>query len=390
MRILRIINSTDPKHGGPIEGVKQISAVFAARGHQTEVACLDSPDDPWIPGFPLKVHALGPSTPSYRYSPAFAPWLTENARRFDCIFVHGVWLYSNYGAWQVLTALSIPYFVYTHGILDPWFKHAYPLKHAKKSVYWILREHKVLRDAKAVLFTTEEERILARQSFKPFRCHEVVVSYGTSRAPQGAPAFRESFHREFPELAGKRIVLFLGRIHNKKGCDLMIQAMARVADRDPALVAVMAGPDQTGWKSQLQGLAEKEGIGDRVKWTGMLTGDLKWGAFYSADVFMLPSHAENFGIAVVEALGCGLPVLVTNKVNIWREIQADSAGIVADDTLDGATSLIDQWLSLDSVESGRMRVAARACFDKRFDIENVASSLLRTLYEHGVSGAGVA
>jgi glycosyltransferase involved in cell wall biosynthesis len=114
----------------------------------------------------------------------------------------------------------------------------------------------------------------------------------------------------------------------------------------------------------------------------MLQGDLKWGAFYSSDAFVLPSHQENFGVAVAEALGCGLPVLISDKVNIWREVQEDGAGIVEPDTAEGTQRGLRRWLGLDRAARAAMRERALSCFGRRFTAHAMASSLLEVLQHH--------
>src|SRR5213076_1488953 len=115
------------------------------------------------------------------------------------------------------------------GMLDPWFKRTYPLKHLKKWIYWPWADYRVLRDARAVLFTTEEERLLARQSFWLYRCREAVVDYGTAGPTGDAARQRESFRSAFPMLRDTRNLLFLSRLHPKQGCDTLLAAFARVA-----------------------------------------------------------------------------------------------------------------------------------------------------------------
>jgi len=179
-------------------------------------------------------------------------------------------------------------------------------------------------------------------------------------------------------------LLFLSRIHPKKGCDLLLRAFAQAAPSDPSLHLVTAGPDGGAWQATLEGLAGDLGIAGRVTRTGMLTGDLKWGAFHAADAFLLPSHQENFGIgiAVAEALACGLPVLISDKVNIWREIQHDGAGLVAEDTEGGTARLLRDWLAQTPEEARRMRRHARCCFLTRFEIGAAAEGLMETLGAH--------
>ncbi len=145
----------------------------------------------------------------------------------------------------------------------------------------------------------------------------------------------------------------------------------------------MAGPSANeSYLQQLQQLARTTGAQSAITFTGMLTGELKWGAFSAAEVFVLPSHQENFGIAVVEAMACGTPVLVSNKVNIWREIVSDGAGFADEDDRDGTTRLLQRWLELPQAEAEQMRRAARASFAARFEIQQATDSLLRVLQAH--------
>jgi glycosyltransferase involved in cell wall biosynthesis len=189
-----------------------------------------------------------------------------------------------------------------------------------------------------------------------------------------------------------RTLLFLGRIHPKKGCDLLLHAFAAVAASDPRLQLLMAGPDTDGWSADLRRLAERLGIAARVTWGGMLEGDVKWGALRGAELFALPSHQENFGIAVAEALACGLPVLISRRVNIWREVIEDGAGLAEEDTVAGATATLRQWCELGPASRAAMAVAASACFRERFAIERTATRLaelfagLRERSEHLVGG----
>lgn len=379
MKILHLLSTIDPRAGGPTEGVRQSGLSLKSMGHEVEVVTLDDPDAPWLEAFPLTVHALGPSKGNYCMCPRLVPWLREHAARFDAVIVNGLWQYHSYGTWKALRGIGVPYYVFPHGMLDPWFKRTYPLKHLKKWLYWPWAEYRVLRDAERVLFTAEEERVLARESFSLYRANEEVVAFGTNPPPTDASALRAHFLAQHPQLAGKRLILFLGRIHEKKGCDLLIEAFASVRDFDPRAHLVMAGPDGGEWQAQLQTLAEKLGIADRITWTGMLGGDMKWGAFHASDAFALPSHQENFGIAVAEALGCSLPVLISDKVNIWREVQTDGAGIVGTDTVEGTANMLRAWLTMHPADAAKMRTQALATFTKRFTVDAMSHDLVRVL-----------
>ena len=387
MRILRSIHTLNPAAGGPIESVTRSSLVLNRLGHEVEIISLDALGDPWLRQTPLKVHPLGPGRGSYGYSPRFLPWIREHRRDFDVVLVQGLWQYVSFAVWRALHGTETPYFVFPHGMLDPWFKRTYPLKHLKKLIYWPWAEYRVLRDAAAVLFTSEEERRLARESFSLYQCNEKVVNYGTEAPPIDLTVAREEFLSRFPQLRGKRLLLFLGRLHTKKGCDLLIPAflaLHRSGNFDHSLHLVMGGPcANDAYLQHLRNLAGSPQGGEQgetpITFTGMLDGQLKWGAFAAAEAFILPSHQENFGIAVAESLACGTPVLISNKVNIWREIIDDGAGLAEEDNAEGISRLIERWLMIPEGERQSMREKARACFERRFHIERAVESLVQVL-----------
>jgi len=202
-----------------------------------------------------------------------------------------------------------------------------------------------------------------------------VVSLGTS-APEGDRAAQlEIFFNRFPQLRGRRLFLFLSRIHRKKGCDLLLEAMGRLAAEHPELDLVIAGPDEEGLQPQLEAQAARLGIARRVHFTGMLEGALKWGALHAADAFVLPSHQENFGVAVVEALACEVPVLISDKVNIWPEIAKDEAGIVNPDSAEGTYRSMAALLAMSPEARVRMVRNGLDCFRSRYEMGRMARVL---------------
>ena len=283
-------------------------------------------------------------------------------------------------------------FVMPHGMLDPWFQRdkSRRVKAVRNWFYWWLIERGVVNSADAMLFTCQQELELARTTFGGYRPRrEINVGYGIAEPPAFEPKMREAFAAKCPDLHGRPYLLFMSRIHAKKGVDLLVRAYARVraeygawsrehgateraepksavADVDgrrqtggfPDLV--IAGP---GWDSdygrKVRGLideanrsiasAEHRTLNTEhsacVHAVAMLSGDAKWGALYGCEAFVLPSHQENFGIAVVEALACGKPVLISDQVNIWREIAEDGAGLVEADTEEGVEKLLRRFLA---------------------------------------------
>ncbi len=374
-RILHIIGTLDPAAGGPSESVRVLLS-FGPIGYTGEVVTLDSPGDAFLQDIPFPVHALGPVDTTYGYNPRLYRWLRENRHRFDGVVVNGLWVYCGLATWLALRG-NTPYVVFTHGMLDPYFKRAFPRKHAKKWVYWLLAEYWILRSAYRVLFTTAEESRLAEQSFWLHRWKGFVVPYGARRPPKDRDTLREAFYDHLPAMRSKRLMLFLGRIHHKKGCDMLVRAFVKHAALDPELHLMMAGPDQQGWSAELEKIVAEAGLSRRVHWPGMLHGEVKWGAFCASEVFILPSHQENFGIAVAEALGCGCPVLLADKVNIAPEIAQDGAGLMQPDSQAGTDDLVKAWMLMPPEDRAKMGARALETFEKRYDMRKNAVTIIQ-------------
>lgn len=380
MRILHIISSLDPQFGGTTAAVRMLLN-HGPEGFSQEVATLDDPSEPFLRDLEFPVVALGPVTSSYGRSNKLMPWLKANRDRFDGVVVHGMWQYPGYAVWKTMGG-RVPYVVFPHGMLDPYFKHAFRMKHFKKWLYWLPVEYWVLRGARRVLFTCDAEARLGKQSFWLHRWKASVVPFGTIPPTGNHESQRLAFFNVCPAARSKRFLLFLGRIDRKKGCDLLIDAFVRIAAQDPELDLVMAGPDPGSWRTDLEREAKRAGVADRIHWPGMLAGDAKWGAFYAAEAFVLPSHQENFGIAVAEALACGKPVLLSDKVNIAEDIAADGAGLVEPDTAAGTDRLLEHWLEMPVAEREAMAQSAMECFHRRYDMRENAKTIVR-LFQQG-------
>lgn len=323
----------------------------------------------------------------YGYTPKLGKWLKKNARSYDAVVLNGLWNYTSYGTWSALRTLDVPYYVCPHGMLDPWLKEVHPIHHFFQMIFWTLFERKVLRDTKGIFFACEEERQVAQKGFLGDGSKGYVVGYG-ARDVSGDPDIqRDAFFSKFPQVRGRKIILFLSRIHPKKGLDLLIQAFARCADEFSSFDLLIAGPDNVGLKTKLVRLATELGIAARIHWTGMLTGDEKWGAFRSAEFFALPSHQENFGIAVVEAMALAVPVLITNKVNIWREVESYGAGRAVVDEIEGVSEGLQFMCRLPQSQFRTMADNARKCFLEQFDLEKNAIEFLNLMTRLGTAPA---
>src|SRR5262249_45192380 len=153
---------------------------------------------------------VGPAATRYLYSPRFVDWISAHGAEYDAVVIHGLWRYTSTGAWRGLRHSGVPYFVFAHGMLDPYFKTAFPWKHAQKRLCWMAAESRVVREASGVLFTCDEERRRARGTFRPYDCRERVVGLGIAK-PDGDPARqRRTFEHLYPQLRDSRNILFLG------------------------------------------------------------------------------------------------------------------------------------------------------------------------------------
>ena len=201
-------------------------------------------------------------------------------------------------------------------------------------------------------------------------------------------ACRRAFRERFPALDAGPFLLYLGRLHWRKGPDLAVRAFEDAARR--GLRLVLAGPAAGGaYLARLRREAEALPRGT-VVWAGMIEGEVKWGALASAEALILPSHGENFGVAVAEALASGTPVLISDRVNIAPPIVEDGAGYLDTDDLEGTRRLIGRWLGTSEEERDRMRERALACYRNRFSAERAARELLDVIEEAVEGRAGPA
>lgn len=364
MKLLRVIRSVQPSGGGPVHGILEVSPILASYGIDTTVLCFDDPGAPYLNTFSLPVLALGPGSYGYGFKFGLFDRVCSIFSEYDIIIIDGLWQFHSLISLFCLRRVSTKYCVFVHGMLDPWFKQAFPLKHFKKSIYWLLFEYHLLKSALYVLFTTSTECLSARRSFKPYKVNEFVVGFGANRPELPSSLSLRTLYQDFPQLVDKRIILFFGRIHPKKRPEILIEAFSHIFTADLQYHLVLAGPITPSYKSKLDALVHSLGILPQITWTGMLTGNMKSAILYSSALFCLPSFQENFGVAVAEALSVGLPVAITNSVNIAPLVRSFNAGLVFDCSLSGASSALSSWKSMSNHDHSLLRANSMRLFDE--------------------------
>lgn len=386
MKILNVIVSMDPVSGGTSQGLRNIIPALQNIGVVNEVVCFDDPASKFIEKDNFITHAIGPAKGPYAYTEKLKPWLLQNLGRFDAVIIQGVWLHNSFGtysAWKKYkkdNASAPKLFLMTHGMLDPYFQKAKErkLKAIRNWLFWKLFESKVVNGIDGVLFTCQEELLLARQTFTPYKpVRELNVGYGISAVPQFRPEMKMAFNEKCPQIANKPYFLFISRVHPKKGVDILINAYLHLKKSNNLPALVIAGP---GLETQYgQEMLQLAGNDNDIFFPGMISGDSKWGAFYGSEAFVLPSHQENFGIAVVEAMACSKPVIISNQINIWREINDGHGGIVEDDIPAGVNSMFERWLQMTHLQKTEMGTNAKEIYEKFFSIDKAASQLVKAI-----------
>jgi glycosyltransferase involved in cell wall biosynthesis len=385
LNILHVIASVDPALGGLSAVVRERGVALMKLGHNVEILTFDDQKSHFLHNYPIKVYAIGPGFFNYRLNVRAIPWIIKNSKKYDAIVVEGIWSFHSLATLVAYFFSKFEYYVCIHGMLGPWFKKNFPIKHIKKYFYWIAIEYWLLRNATAVLYGCEEERRLARSSFYIYKAIEAISTYGADRPSNFIYSTSTAFRNKFPSLGQSPYLIFLGRIHPVKGCDQLIEAFFELSQNNNDIKLVIAGPDSNGNIDFLKMLSSRLGINDKIIFTGLISGVLKWEALHGAEAFVLPSHHENFSISTVEALSCGLPVLISKEVNIWEYIDQAGAGLCFDDNVKSLQDALLHWASLGFDARSAMAASAMNLYKNSFtayrmakDLEEVFESVNKT------------
>ena len=374
-KILHVINTCDPASGGPIEGIKQLYKFYKKDKIQVHILCSDTKDGiKEYKKFLPKIFALGPSLGNYSFNLKLLKWLKININKYNLLIIDGLWQYHNYAVWKAAKN-KIPYFIFTHGALDPWFKKKYPLKHIKKLIYWHLFQKKILKDSKTVFFTTKKEQNLAHESFDMSSIKMATIGYGINGNPIKG---KNIILKKFPHFKNKILLTYIGRIQEKKGIDTLINTFLEISKKNNKYHLVITGPSNYKYQNFLIKKIPNK-YNHKITWTGPLYNNNKWQLLNSSTVFCSASHQENFGISIVEALSSGLPVVITDQINIQSIIKKYNAGIITKDNLKSFKYGLSKILKLNKSEYKKISNNAYQCFRNNFKSEIFFKNLMTYL-----------
>ena len=339
MKILHIIRDVSPETGGPVSAIRGLSHAQIQRGDEVRIVTTDyGLVDNYTPSEYEFVYAC--SLEAWRYAPSLGKALKKHMQWADVVHIHTVWEYPTLVAARVARTLHKTFLLRPCGMLDSWSMSQSALK---KKCYLRLFSGVLYSSLCHLHFTTEAEK---SKSIYPHHLDSVIIENGISDTAFSETNSAIDFLNRFAVLKGKRIILFLGRIHAKKRPDIVLESFALGAAEFPYAHLVFAGPYDDSYRTELVKKSKELGVQDRVTFTGMLQGKALYGAFRAAELFVLPSMQENFGIAVAEAMANCCPVIVSEHVDIKDYIQKGEAGLVCDATADAFALAIKRVMSM--------------------------------------------
>ena len=344
----------------------------------------------------------------WQFSLPMANALKKNLKAFDLVYIVAIWNYPIAAAAHYCRKYKKPYIISPRGMLYPYTIRK---KSWKKRPYYRLITKRDLQGAAAIHYTTKNEAEECHSSVG-LKNKAIVIPNGIDVSglrdkdyglEGGGLPSKGGLKERYPILKDKKVILFLSRINWKKGLDILVKTYAKLAKERDDVHLLIVGSDEEGYAEKVKGWIKSLGLGysvlgsrpytqypipntqTRVTFTGMLTGKEKLEAYAGSDIFVLPSYSENFGMVVVEAMACGLPVVISNKVGIYREVEKNKAGVIVDTNAESLYKGIK--LLLENPELRKEIVAnGTEMVEEHYDINKVADMML-AVYEKILAGA---
>ena len=397
MRVLHVIPSVAAKEGGPSFAIKAITEALARQGVQVTVATTtrsSEREDASTERRGYSIVCFRREFEPYKVSFGLTRWLRKNIAGFDLVHIHALFSFSSTMAARIARQHSVPYVVRPLGVLNRWGMEN--RRSILKRVSFRMVELPILLNSAAIHYTSNAERAEAASLNPRLAEHRsATISLPIERAE---PGDAEVFRARYPTLKKHRVILFLSRIHPMKGLELLLDAFSMVREKHKGVALVIAGEGEKAYVRGLQEHARRvlettgpQTTGPRttdkqqkvsgqgaseVIWTGHLSGEMKAAALAAADVFVLPSASENFGIAAAESLAAGIPTIVSEEVALSSDIRRYDAGVVVKRDMRQLAGAISDSLS------NRERAAGLAANGRRLAEERYAPEAVgRALHE---------
>ena len=385
LKVLHVQTTLSPRLGGPATVLAQLAKAQADAGLEVVVATtnMSSPTKSGVyrkPGWDtlangeVRVFYGGAQIPQLMFSLSLGDYLRKSIPNFDIVHVHGIYRFPTTAAAYWSRRHGVPYIIRPHGSLDPFLydkSSASTLRLKRLYERWFDLPN--LNAASAIHYTADDER--ERASFLNLRSPSFVI-------PNGLDWDR---YQELPERGEMRarweigdapLVLFMGRLHFGKALDLLVPAFQAVRRAVPDAQLVIAGPDNDGFGQKVRGWVSERGLDSAVHFAGSLEGVDVVKAYVDADVLAQPSYTENFGMTIVEAMACALPVVISDRVNIHQQISDSRAGLVtrcvADEVADALLTLLN-----DTDRRHRMGSAGHQLVKERYSWRRIVQALTR-------------
>lgn len=361
MRVIHVVPAITEEASGPSYSVVRLCESLIAQEQDVTLAALDWAPMPSPPPF-LKTFPLGWGPSKLGRSPAMRRWLAVQAesRSVDLIHNHSLWMMPNVYPGEAARRHSIPLVVSPRGTLSEW---AMQSGSAVKKVFWPLLQRPALAATTCFHATAESEYEDIRRM--GFRQPVAIIPNGID-----IPKLPPKKHSD------SRALLFLGRIHPVKGLDMLLPAWRAVQDRFPEWRLRIVGPDNSGYLSQMQHLASELHL-ERIEFCGSLFGAQKWQMYGQADLFVLPTYSENFGMTVAEALAAGTPAIVT-KGAPWAGLKLKQAGWWIDIGIDPLVACLEDALSRTTDNLGEMGQCGRGWMEAEYSWVHVGRQMAET------------
>lgn len=379
MRVLQVVGSMSPSWGGLTRAVAGLTEAMVRRGLEVKIVTTSRGRETQLHPQGVKVESLPTTIGSWRHARGLRHLLIQSVAWADLVHIHGLWLYPHFLASRIAQKARKPYLVSPHGMLDPW---ALNQRRLRKRVYNAIIERNTL--CKAALIHAVSDMEVAAVSRLGLGVPVLLVPNGIDHREFAQAFDQASVATRFPQLAGKTVILFMGRVHPKKGLDLLASTFGALAKSRPDLFLLIVGPENGDYAKRIQ--SRLEGGKDQCLFTGMFQGEQRLHALALADIFVLPSYSEGFPLAPLEAMAAGLPVILSEQCNI-PNIEESGAGII---TAHNAESLSRAILTLVDKPLLRKQMGrnGRELVLRTYTWENAAARL-KTSYDRCCSGTEV-